>query len=52
MKAQTVNLTGGIFSGNMSCGDYNSILPTIYMKSHGLCYDYALSYPNVHALSL
>ena len=32
-------------------GNYNSILPTIYMSIHGPYYDCALSYPNVHALS-
>jgi len=31
--------------------NYNSILPTIYISIHGLCYDCALSYPNIHALS-
>ena len=34
-----------------STENHNSILPTIYIKSHGPCYNYTLSYPNVHALS-
>ena len=56
--AQAINLTGGISSGEHELcnlqenltGNHNSILPTIYIKSHGLYYNYALSYPNVHAL--
>ena len=33
-------------------GNHNSILLTIYISIHGPCYNCALSYPNVHALSL
>jgi len=59
IAAQAVNLksrylvgTWVVYSQENSTENHNSILPTIYISNLGLCYDCALSYPNVHALSL
>ena len=30
-----------VYSQENSTGNYNSILPTIYIKSHSLCYDFS-----------
>jgi len=59
IEAQAINLTEGISSGEHKlCNsqknltrNHNSILLTIYISIHGLCYDYTSSYPNVYALS-
>ena len=40
-----------MYSQENLTGNHNSILPTIYISIHGPCYNCALSYPNVHALS-
>ena len=40
-----------VYSQENSTGNHNSILLTIYISIHGLCYDCTLSYPNVHVLS-
>jgi len=40
-----------MYSQENLTGNYNSILPTIYISIYGLYYDCALFYPNVHTLS-
>ena len=40
-----------MYSQENSTENHNSILLTIYINIHGLYYDYALFYPNVHTLS-
>jgi len=57
IAAQAINLTGEIFSRNTSCvftrelnREPQRYLPIIYISIHSPCYDYASSYPNVHAL--
>ena len=47
MTAQVVNLTVGIYSQENLTENHNSILLTIYISIHGLCYNCVLFYPNV-----
>ena len=53
MTTQQVNLLSRYNVGSLqenSTGNYNSILPTIYISIYGLYYDCTF-YPNVYALS-
>jgi len=50
IEVQTINLTGGISSGEHELcnsqenltGNYNSILPTIYISILGPCYNFSM----------